>query len=290
MALISFFLLSLCPFLAPATQDCQGNDCPVTVNSLLQVKDKTRTQSEDDVTSAQAITYAEGTDGTNSCLAGYSKIDSESDCIAAAGELSIPWKGELPAGQQSSSPGGCLRNANNHAYYNPTSGGDREENAPICKETPTTTTTTQAAGYEFYVAAMTDLHGRDAGYSSTLVGDGWMDVTNSVTVGSPWTKSASQTAYRNFNVWTKSALASVTLPATTRDGIVTFFVAGASEASVSVSGIDYDTVSAQNGAEFNRDRNYAFSSLDATLNGAVLIQTPHDFPSGATVTLAVEQA
>merc|ERR1711862_901634 len=97
---------------------------------------------------------------------------------------------------------------------------------------------------EIFVAAMTDLNGRDAGYSTSLPADGWADVTSDYNILSPWGA---------FKVWKRSASGSVTLPTTTKSGIVTFFVKGADPGDVSISGISYEKAIASNGAAFNID-------------------------------------
>ena len=56
---------------------------------------------------------------------------------------------------------------------------------------------------------------------------------------------------------------------------------------VTVSGISYELATATVGAHFHIDRTYAFNEVDPALEGAILIKTPHDFPTGATVVVDV---
>ena len=53
-----------------------------------------------------------------------------------------------------------------------------------------------------------------------------------------------------------------------------------------MSGISSAVIKAANNAHFNIDRNYALKSLPSALSDSVLIKTPHDFPSGATVKIS----
>jgi len=124
---------------------------------------------------------------------------------------------------------------------------------------------------------MGGLNGRDAGYSASLPAAGWTDVSDAYKVQSPW---------GDFKVWKRSVSGSIALPRTTRDGIVAIFVKGVTLDSVTILGIASDKGAADNGAAFHINREYAFKgTLPESLQGEVLIKTPHDFPTDTVVTI-----
>merc|ERR1711920_481595 len=111
----------------------------------------------------------------------------------------------------------------------------------------------------------------------SLPAAGWTDVSDAYKVQSPW---------GDFKVWKRSVSGSIALPRTTRDGIVAIFVKGVTLDSVAIVGIAFDKGAADNGAAFHIDREYAFKgTLPVSLQGEVLIKTPHDFPTDTVVAI-----